>query len=39
MKGFNGTSTTTKPNRSKKGTRVTPKAAGSDNLKKVGKGK
>ena len=39
MKGFNGTPMTTKPNRSKKGTRVTLKAAGSDNLKKVGKGK
>jgi hypothetical protein len=39
MQGFNGTPTTTKPNRGKKGTRVTPKAAGSDNLKKGGKGK
>ena len=39
MQGFNGTATTTKRNRGKKGTRVTPKAAGSDNLKKGGKGK
>ena len=39
MKGFNGTPTTTKENRSKKGTRVKAKPAGSDNLKKGGKGK
>ena len=39
MKGFNGTPTTTKENRSKKGTRVKANPAGSDNLKKVGKGK
>ena len=39
MQGFNGTPTTTKPNRGKTGTRVTPKPAGAENLKKRGKGK
>ena len=39
MKGFNGTPTTTKPNKSVKGTPVKPKAAGSDDMKKSGKGK
>lgn len=39
MKGFNGTPTTTKPNKSVKGSAVKPKAAGSDNMKKSGKGK
>tara|TARA_Y100000592_G_scaffold65296_2_gene101596 strand:- start:328 stop:525 length:198 start_codon:yes stop_codon:yes gene_type:complete len=39
MKGFNGTPTTTKPNKSVKGTAVKPKAAGSDDMKKSGKGK
>jgi len=38
MKGFNGTPMTTKPNRSKKGSRVTPKGDVSENRKKVGKG-
>ena len=39
MKGFNGTPTTTKANKGVKGTAVKPKAAGSDNMKKSGKGK
>jgi len=39
MKGFNGTPTTTKPNKSVKGSVVKPKAAGSDNMKKSGRGK
>ena len=39
MKGFHGTPTTTKPNKSVKGTAVKPKAAGSDNMKKSGRGK
>ncbi len=39
MKGFNGTPTTTKPNKSVKGSVVKQKAAGSDNMKKGGKGK
>ena len=39
MKGFNGTPTTTKPNKSVKGKTVKPKAAGSDNMKKSGRGK
>ena len=39
MKGFNGTPTTTKANKSVKGTAVKPKAAGSDNMKKSGRGK
>jgi hypothetical protein len=39
MKGFNGTPTTTKPNKSVKGKAVKPKAAGSDNMKKSGRGK
>ena len=39
MKGVNGTPTTTKPNKGVKGTAVKPKAAGSDNMKKSGRGK
>ena len=39
MKGFNGTPTTTKPNKGVKGKAVKPKAAGSDNMKKSGRGK
>ena len=39
MKGFNGTPTTTKANKSVKGSVVKPKAAGSDNMKKSGRGK
>ena len=39
MKGFNGTPTTTKANKSVKGKAVKPKAAGSDNMKKSGRGK
>ena len=39
MKAFNGTPTTTKANKSVKGSVVKPKAAGSDNMKKSGRGK
>jgi hypothetical protein len=39
MKGFNGTPTTTKANKGVKGKPVKPKAAGSDNMKKSGRGK
>ncbi len=39
MHGFNGTPSTTKPNKSVKGSVVKQKPAGSDNLKKGGKGK
>lgn len=39
MHGFNGTPSTTKPNKSVKGSAVKQKPAGSDNLKKGGKGK
>jgi hypothetical protein len=39
MKGFHGTPTTTKANKSVKGKAVKPKAAGSDNMKKSGRGK
>ena len=39
MKGFNGPPTTTKPNKGVKGKAVKPKAAGSDNMKKSGRGK
>ena len=39
MKYFNGTPTTTKASKGVKGKTVKPKAAGSDNMKKSGKGK
>jgi len=39
MHGFNGTPSTTKPNKSVKGSAVKQKPAGSDNMKKGGKGK